>query len=65
MEMNIFLSVNAKLGWLNNVSGLHLVVFSLLQTGQQVLKRFPQAPAVSSHWLEYFADSTPTARKTY
>jgi hypothetical protein len=40
MEINIFLPINVKLGWLNNVSGLHLVVFSLLLTSQQGLERF-------------------------
>jgi hypothetical protein len=33
----IFLSLYAKLGWLNNVSGMYLVLFSLLLIGRQGL----------------------------
>ena len=33
----IFLSVYAKLGWLNNVSGMYLVLFSLLLIGREGL----------------------------
>ncbi len=35
MEINIFLPVNAKLGCVNNVSGVYKVVISLLLIGQQ------------------------------
>jgi hypothetical protein len=58
----IFLPVkkNAKLDWLNNVSGVHLSVFSFVLIGP-----FLQAAALTSDWLEDFADGTPAARNTF
>jgi hypothetical protein len=64
IEINIFLPVNVKLGWLNNVSCVYSVVFSLLLFGQHGLAFF-RPPALAPHWLEDFADGTPTKKKTY
>jgi hypothetical protein len=33
MEINIFLPINVKLGWLNNASGLHFVGFETISSG--------------------------------
>jgi hypothetical protein len=52
-----------KLGWLNNVSGVYSVVFSLLLFGQHGLGYFFRPPALAPHWLEDFADGTPTKKK--
>ncbi len=37
IEINVFLLVNAKQGCVNNVSGVYLVIFSLLLIGQDIL----------------------------
>jgi hypothetical protein len=43
---SVFLAVNASLRWLNNVTGVHLVQFPLLLTGQQGRYR----PLLSNGW---------------
>ncbi len=41
---NVFLTVNASLGWLNNISGVYIVQVSWLLIGQQGLVQFFRYP---------------------
>jgi hypothetical protein len=52
--------VNANLHWLNNDSGKYLVHVSLLLIGQQGFGKFLQVLTLTSHWLNDFANFTPT-----
>ncbi len=59
--MSVFLAVNASLRWLNNVSGVYLVQVFLLLIGQHAgIGTFLQISALASHWLEDWANCTPT-----
>jgi hypothetical protein len=68
IEINVFLLlVNAKQGCVNSVSGVYLVIFSLLLIAywSAGFGTFLQATALASHWLEDFWDGTQTARGIY
>ncbi len=56
IKIKVFLPVNAKQGWLDNVSGIPLTTNWSAGFGT-----FLQAPVLDSHWLKYFADGTPSA----
>ncbi len=53
------------IGWLDNNSGVPWEHFSLLLIGQQSFGHFFRHPTLAFHWLEDFADGTPTAGKPY
>jgi hypothetical protein len=59
----MFLTVNASLRWLNNVTGVYLVQVSLLLIGQQGLGHFFRILVLASHWLEDCANFTPTPKE--
>jgi len=61
--MSIFLPVTAQIGWLESVSVVYLVTFSLFLIGQHVWY-FLQALILASDWLEDFADGKSTAGTT-
>jgi hypothetical protein len=53
----VFLTVNASLCWLNNVSVVHLVPVSLLLIGQRSLGHFSGID-LAFHWLEDYINFT-------
>ncbi len=62
--------VNAKLCWLDSVSGVYLVIFSLFLIGSNIFLGqqglvFLQALSFAFYWLEDFTDVTQTAGNTY
>jgi hypothetical protein len=63
MQKNIFVVVNASLHWLNNLSGVNLIQFSLLLIGQQGLGHFIRYwPLLLTGWRTC-ANFKPTPEK--
>jgi hypothetical protein len=51
VQIGVFLVINARLRWLNNVTGVHLVQVSLLLIGQQGLGHlFKYRPLLPNGW---------------
>ncbi len=61
LTKNIFLVVNAKVGWLEQRRVLNN--FSSLLIGQNRIWCISSGTNVASHWQEAFADGTPTEEK--
>jgi hypothetical protein len=58
---SVFLSVNASLPWLNNVSGLSPGFLAFYWSAG--FGTFLQVSALASHWLEDCANFTPMLEK--
>ncbi len=61
MPKGIFLTINASLPCVNNVSGVYLVQASLLLIWPAGFGAFLHVSALASHWLEDCANFTPMA----